>query len=76
MRLGRVVVEPYGTPPLTELEEKVRVAAAQLGADAAIVEYDGTRLTGWTYFGRRPVSTAYANYGRVVVLTAIHFTDG
>jgi len=76
VKLGEIVVEPYGKPALADLERKVRSAAAQLGADAVIVEFDGARLTGWSYWGSRWAPSAYANYARVVVLMAVHYTDG
>jgi hypothetical protein len=75
-RLAQIVIEPYGDPPVSEMEQKVKTAAAQLGADAVIIEYDGSRLTGWNYLGPRWSSQAYAQYGRVIVTVAIHYTGG
>lgn len=75
VRLGEIVVTPSGNPTLAQLELKVRTAAAKLGADAVIVEYDGSRLSGWTYTGPRWAPQAYVYYGRVIVTLAIHYTD-
>jgi len=76
VRLGEIVVSPYGKPTLADLEQKVRAAAAKLGADAVIVEYDGSRMTGWSYVGPGWAPQAYVYYGRVIVTLAIHYTDG
>lgn len=75
-RLAQIVVEPSGNPTLAQMEQKVRAAAAQLGADAVFVEYDGSRLTGWSSVGPRWSPQAYAQYGRVIVTVAIRYTGG
>jgi len=76
VRLGEVLVQPQGKPTYSAIEQRVRVAAAQLGADAVIVEYDGARVAGWNYWGPRWAPSAYVSYERVIVLLAIHYTDG
>ena len=47
VRLGEVTAEPSSdSVPVTEIETALRKAAAKMGADAAVVVYDKTQITG------------------------------
>lgn len=74
-RLGEITVETSTepAPPITEVEDKVRTEAAQLGADATVVVYDriqpvGAYVTG-PWWGRS-IDTIT---GRKLVAVAIHY---
>ena len=73
-RLGEIYAEPSGKPPVSEIEDKLRQAAAKIGANAVVIVADrtqrmGTIITGPWWGGRiSPV------YGRVIVGVAIRYT--
>ncbi len=74
-RLGEITLEPQGNPSIAEMETKLRQAAAQMGADAAVIvadrtEYMGSYVTG-PWWGRE----IYPEYGRVIVAVAIKYTQ-
>ena len=43
VRLGEISLEPQGKPPVSEIEEKLRTAAAKMGANAAVIVADKTQ---------------------------------
>ena len=47
--LGRIRVEPDSTIPREEVDRLLRGEAAKMGADAVLVETEGTRVVGVTY---------------------------
>jgi len=75
VRLGEVQAEPssdsVGAP---QIEEAIRKAAAKLGADAVVIVYDQTQITGAFVSGPwwgRSVNTVT---GRVIIGVAIKYT--
>ena len=73
-RLGEVILEPQGDPPVAEMEAKLRQGAAKLGADAVVIVADKTRLMGSYLSGPWWGREVYAQYGRVIVAVAIKYT--
>ncbi|OPY75852.1 MAG: hypothetical protein A4E65_03395 [Syntrophorhabdus sp. PtaU1.Bin153] len=72
-RLGEISLEPQGNPTVPEMEAKLRQAAADMGADAAVIVADTTKLMGSYVSGPwwgRQVSPIY---GRVIVAVAIKY---
>ncbi len=47
-RLGEVYLELKGNPSTAELEQKLQVAAAEMGADGVVIVADKTNLMGGT----------------------------
>lgn len=75
VRLGEVRAEPSSdSVGAMEIEEAIRKAAAKLGADAVVIVYDRTQVTGaWVsgpWWGRS-VNTIT---GRVIIGVAIKYT--
>lgn len=74
-RLGEVVAEPSDSPPVTEIENKIRKAAAKMGANAVVIVADRTERMGaiasGPWWGRRIDQV----YGRVIVGVAIRYTE-
>ncbi len=74
VRLGEVVVEPQGDPPVSKMEKKIREAAAQMGANAAVIVADATMRMGSIKVGpqwKREV----APYSKETVAVAIRYVD-
>ncbi len=73
-RLGEIVAEPSGSPPVSEIENKLRQAAAKIGANAVVIVADRTERMGTVvsgpWWGRRIDQV----YGRVIVGVAIRYT--
>lgn len=72
-RIGEISLEPQGNPTIQEMEAKLRETAANMGADAAVIVADTTRLMGSYVSGPwwgRQVSPVY---GRVIVAVAIKY---
>ena len=72
-RLGEIDLEPSGNPPVQKLEEKLKVTAAQMGADAAVIVADKTRLMGGYVTGPWWGGQIVPQYGRVIVAVAIRY---
>ena len=74
VRLGEVQVQPSSdSVPVTEIEAALRKAAAKMGADAAVVVYDKTQITGAFVTGPwwgRQVQTIQ---GRVIIAVTIKY---
>ncbi len=73
-RLGEISLEPQGNPATAEMEAKLREAAAKMGADAAVIVADTTRLMGAYETGPWWGRQISAQYGRVIVAVAIKYT--
>ncbi len=74
-RLGEITLEPQGSSPVTEMEDKLRQAAARIGADAAVIVADRTTLMGTYATGPWWGREISPEYGRVIVAVAIRYTD-
>jgi len=74
VRLGEVRAEPSSeSVPASKIEEALRVAAAKLGADAAVVVYDHTQITGAVVTGPWYGRSIQQITGRVIVAVAIKY---
>jgi hypothetical protein len=74
IRLGEVRVEPSSlNVDITKIEEALRKEAAKLGADAVIVVYDQTQVTGTMVTGTWGIQSMVPIQGRVVVAIAIKY---
>jgi hypothetical protein len=74
-RLGEIVVDASTdpAPPITEVEEKLRKAAASIGADAAVIVYDRVQPVGVFVSGGYWNRTATTITGRKLVGVAIKY---
>ena len=74
VRLGEVRAEPSDeSVPAAKIEEALRKAAAQMGADAAVVVYDHTQVTGAFVTGPWYGRSIERIEGRVVIAVAIKY---
>jgi hypothetical protein len=72
-QLGEIVLRPSGEPDVARLEQALRVEAAKMGADAAVVVSDRTRRIGTYVDGWWWTRHAYPVYGRVIVAVGIKY---
>jgi hypothetical protein len=72
-RVGEVLIEPSGNPSVADMERAIRIEAAKLGANAAVLVYDKTKRIGTIYEGPWWGRSAAPVYGRKIVAVAIHF---
>ena len=74
VRLGEVQAEPSSeSVDVTKIETALQNAAAKLGADAAVVVYDKTQVTGAVVMGPWWGRSVEAVQGRVVIAVAIKY---
>jgi len=74
VRLGEVRAEPSDqSVSAAKIEEALRKAAAKLGADAAVVVYDHTQVTGAYVTGPWYGRSIQQITGRVIVAVAIKY---
>jgi hypothetical protein len=74
VRLGEVTAEPSSdSVPVTEIETALRKAAAKMGADAAVVVYDKTQITGAFVTGPWWGRSVQTIQGRVIIAVAIKY---
>ncbi|MBZ5588520.1 MAG: hypothetical protein LAO05_08150 [Acidobacteriia bacterium] len=73
-RLGEVLIEPSGNPSVGEMGQAIRIEAAKMGADAAVLVYDKTRRIVTVVEGRWWTRSAHAVYGRRIIAVAIRYT--
>jgi hypothetical protein len=74
VRLGEVRAEPSDTSvDATKIEEALRKEAAKLGADAAVVVYDKTQVTGAVVMGPWWGRSIENVEGRIVIAVAIKY---
>ena len=74
-RLGKIELEPAGNPSVAEMEQKLKQAAAKLGANAVVIVSDESRYLGGVVTGPRWARTLDAIYGRVIVAVAIRYSE-
>jgi hypothetical protein len=74
-RLGEISLEPEGNPPVADMEAKLRQAVAKMGANAAVIVADTTRLMGSYVTGPWWGREVYAQYGRVIIAVAIRYVQ-
>lgn len=73
VRLGEISLEPQDHPSVAEIEEKLRTAAAKMGADAAVIVADKTQIIGAWVTGPWFAREADPIYGRVIIAVAIRY---
>jgi len=74
VRLGEVRAEPIDTSvDAPKIEAALRKAAAKLGADAAVVIYDRTQVTGAQVVGGFGYRSLQAVTDRVIIAVAIKY---
>ncbi len=74
VRLGEVRAEPSDSSvDVSKIEGALRTEAAKLGADAAVVVYDKTQVTGQVVTGTWRFQTVENVEGRVIVAVAIKY---
>jgi hypothetical protein len=74
VRLGEITLQPQGNPTKVQLEQKLRLAAAKMGADAVVIVADRTMVFGTTVMGPWWGQTVSPDVGRVIVGVAIRYT--
>jgi len=75
VQLGEVRAEPSSeTVPVRNIEESLRNAAAKMGADAIVIVFDRTEVTGAMITGPWYGRSVQQIVGRVVVGVAIKYT--
>ncbi len=72
-RLGEVTLEPSGSPTVAAMEQAIRVEAAKMGADAAVLVFDRTKRIGTVVEGPWWARSAHPVYGRRIVAVAIRY---
>jgi len=77
-RLGEVVIDASAdnAPSVAKVEEKLRKEAASMGADAAVIIYDGVLPTTAYVTGPSWSRTVETGNGRKLVGVAIRYQDG
>jgi hypothetical protein len=75
MRLGEITAEPSGNPTKEEIEKKLQVAAAKMGANAVVVVSDRTQIMGGVVTGGWYNRQISAVEGRVITTVAIRYTQ-
>jgi hypothetical protein len=74
VRLGEVRAEPSDpSVDVTKIEAAVRKEAAKMGADAAVVVYDKTQVTGAQVVGGWLNRTIQETEGRIIIAVAIKY---
>jgi hypothetical protein len=74
VRLGEVRAEPSDTGvDVSKIEDALRKEAAKMGADAAVVVYDKTQVTGAQVVGGFLNRTIQETEGRIVIAVAIKY---
>jgi hypothetical protein len=75
IRLGEITAEPSGNPTKQEIQQKLQVAAAKIGANAVVIVSDRTQIMGGVVTGGwydRQISPVE---GRVITTVAIRYTQ-
>jgi hypothetical protein len=74
VRLGEITLQPQGNPTKPQMEEKLRLAASKMGANAVVIVADQTMVFGATVMGPWWGRTVSPDVGRVIVGVAIRYT--
>lgn len=74
-RIGEVTLEPDDNAPVSMIEQKLQQAAAQMGADAAVIVADRTMRMGAIISGPWYGREISPNLQRVVIAVAIKYTQ-
>ena len=74
VKLGEITLQPQGNPTKARLEQKLRLAASKMGANAVFIVQDQQVVFGTTIMGPWWSQTASPDVGRVIVGVAIRYT--
>ncbi len=74
-RIGEITLEPDDNAPVSMIEQKLQQAAAQMGADAAVIVADRTMRMGAIISGPWYGREISPNLQRVVIAVAIKYTQ-
>ncbi len=74
-RIGEVTLEPDDNAPVSMIEQKLQQAAAQMGADAAVIVADRTMRMGAIISGPWYGREISPDLQRVVIAVAIKYTQ-
>ncbi len=74
IRLGEVTLQPQGNPTKVQMEQKLKLAASKMGANAVVIVADQTMVFGATVMGPWWGRTVSPDVGRVIVGVAIRYT--
>jgi hypothetical protein len=72
-RLGEITLEPQGNPSVAEMEQKLREAAAKMGANAAVLVADRTMRMGATVSGPWYGRQVSPDFQRFIVAVTIRY---
>lgn len=75
VKLGEITLQPQGSPTKEGLEQKLRLAASKMGANAVVIVADQTMVFGTTVMGPWWSQTVSPDVGRVIVGVAIRYTQ-
>jgi hypothetical protein len=75
VKLGEITLQPQGNPTKTDMEQKLRLAASKMGANAVVIVADQTMVFGTTVMGPWWGQTVSPDVGRVIVGVAIRYTQ-
>jgi len=75
VRLGEITAEPSGNPTKEEIQQKLQVAAAKMGANAVVIVSDRTQIMGGIVTGGWYDRQISAVEGRVITAVAIRYTE-
>jgi hypothetical protein len=73
-RLGEIALEPQNNPPVSMMEEKLRDAAAQMGANAVVLVADRTMRMGAIVTGPWYGRQIDPQFQRIILGVAIRYT--
>ena len=74
VKLGEITLQPQGNPTKARFEQKLRLAASKMGANAVFIVQDQQVVFGTTIMGPWWSQTASPDVGRVIVGVAIRYT--
>jgi hypothetical protein len=75
VKLGEITLQPQGNSAKATIEQKLRLAASKMGANAVVIVADQTMVFGTTVMGPWWSQTTSPDVGRVIVGVAIRYTQ-
>ena len=75
VKLGEITLQPQGNPTKAAIEQKLRLAASSMGANAVVIVADQTMVFGTTVMGPWWSQTVSPDVGRVIVGVAVRYTQ-
>jgi hypothetical protein len=75
VKLGEITLQPQGHPTKAAMEQKLRLAASKMGANAVVIVADQTMVFGTTVMGPWWGRTVSPDVGRIIVGVGIRYTQ-